>query len=374
MAASEKYKATKNNQESEDMQESMSPEQAENARSDANNQQAAQAAIKVAKNAGGWVGAAATAADKIDKMSDGKLTEAAGKVVTKVNKIAPGGRQVQNALNKGVESGAAETVGNVADAKSGSKSSSNGKEIAKAAAKSKTTTTSSSTASGSASGGSTQTNGGFKIVAIVAIATLLPLMMFVTVFAEQEAINQKLTNIVKPNNSESSGEGGQLLGNVVYYNQKNYKNSYGYGETIAAAGCGPTAMAMVISTLTGNAVTPVDTADWSLNRGYRVESGTSWNFFPAIANEYGISCENISLDADSIINSLNQGKLIILSVKPNTTFAPFSSGHFIVLTGVDSEGKIGVADPYNEEANKLTYFIETFVNDGRTGGIWAFSK
>ena len=336
MAASEKYKATKNNQESEDMQESMSPEQAEDARSDANNQQSAQAAIKVAKNAGGWVGAAATAADKIDKMSDGKLTEAAGKVVTKVNKIAPGGRQVQNALNKGVESGAAETVGNVADAKSGSKSSSNGKEIAKAAAKSKTTTTSSSTASGSASGGSTQTNGGFKIVAIVAIATLLPLMMFVTVFAEQEAINQKLTNIVKPNNSESSGEGGQLLGNVVYYNQKNYKNSYGYGETIAAAGCGPTAMAMVISTLTGNAVTPVDTADWSLNKGYRVESGTSWSFFPAIANEYGISCENISLDADSITNSLNQGKLIILSVKPNTTFAPFSSGHFIVLTGVDS--------------------------------------
>lgn len=361
MAAGEKYKAKQNNVNNNNVEgaaEEVPKTQDEiNAENNANT---IKNAAEVASNsANPYAKAIGTAVKMADKYSGGKATQKLGETMNKANKIAPGGRQIQNASNKLSESGVGDKIGQAAASKNGgttTTSSSGG------------TSKSSSKITGSGSN-NVNTSSAFKIVAIGLLSLILPLLFFVTIFAEDDDINMTLTN-----NSSMSSSGGQHLNNIIYYNQKNYNNSYGYGETIAAAGCGPTAMAMVISTLTNSTVTPVDTADWSLKNGYRVASGTSWEFFPAISSEYGITCENISLDADSITNSLNQGKLIILSVRPNTTFAPYSSGHFIVLTGVDSEGKISVADPYNEEANNLTYFIETFVNDGRAGGIWAFSK
>ena len=42
------------------------------------------------------------------------------------------------------------------------------------------------------------------------------------------------------------------------YNQNDYLESYGYGTTIKSDGCGPVAMAMVLSTLKGGNITPVE--------------------------------------------------------------------------------------------------------------------
>ena len=39
--------------------------------------------------------------------------------------------------------------------------------------------------------------------------------------------------------------------------------------TIGGSGCGPTCAAMVISTLTGQNVTPEDTCGWSVSHGYK---------------------------------------------------------------------------------------------------------
>ena len=43
-------------------------------------------------------------------------------------------------------------------------------------------------------------------------------------------------------------------GEFVHYYQYNYKDSYGYGTTIASSDCGPTAMAMVLTKMTGKKV------------------------------------------------------------------------------------------------------------------------
>ena len=130
-------------------------------------------------------------------------------------------------------------------------------------------------------------------------------------------------------------------------------------------------MAMVLTVLTGKSVSPVEAADWSLKNGHRVEGeGTSWAYFPAISKEYGIVCETLNLDANSITTSLSQGKPIIISMGP-PTFT--SDGHFIVLTGVTSDGKISVADPNSEERSGKTWDIDVFINEG-SGGLWAFSK
>lgn len=61
-------------------------------------------------------GAAVKAADKI---TGGKSTEALGKGMTKANKMAPGGKRIQNASNKLNESGASDKIGTAARMKNG---------------------------------------------------------------------------------------------------------------------------------------------------------------------------------------------------------------------------------------------------------------
>ena len=66
---------------------------------------------------------------------------------------------------------------------------------------------------------------------------------------------------------------------VVYYNQTDSRwgnKMYGKSGTIGEAGCGPTALAIAVASLTSNQVTPYDVAQWSVENGYRCEgSGAS---------------------------------------------------------------------------------------------------
>lgn len=151
--------------------------------------------------------------------------------------------------------------------------------------------------------------------------------------------------------------------NFVQYYQYNYKDaSYGYGTTIAETGCGPTAMAMVISTLTDKEVTPIDAANWSLDHGYRCYgNGTYWSYFDAYAKENGLECTQSSINADSITANLKEGNPVIISVGPGTFT---KNGHFIVLTGMTDDGQITVADPNSEERSSKTYDLNVFLNEG----------
>ena len=57
---------------------------------------------------------------------------------------------------------------------------------------------------------------------------------------------------------------------VVYYNQTDSRwgnKMYGKSGTIGEAGCGPTALAIAVASLTSNQVTPYDVAQWSVENG-----------------------------------------------------------------------------------------------------------
>jgi hypothetical protein len=58
-----------------------------------------------------------------------------------------------------------------------------------------------------------------------------------------------------------------------------------FGDT----GCGPTAMAMVASNITGQAVSPTDMANFATNNGYRVPGGTDEGMFSDAASQMGIN-------------------------------------------------------------------------------------
>ena len=87
----------------------------ETARANANNtknvRNAADAAI-ASKNP--YAMAAGGAVKVADKVTGGKASEAIGKAMTKANKVAPGGKKIQNLSNKASESGASDKIGQAA--------------------------------------------------------------------------------------------------------------------------------------------------------------------------------------------------------------------------------------------------------------------
>ena len=157
-------------------------------------------------------------------------------------------------------------------------------------------------------------------------------------------------------------------GEFVNFYQKNYNQSYGYGTTIANAGCGPTSMAMVLTYLLGETHDPVEIANWSLKRGYHVKGeGTAWAFFKACADSYGVECQQMGISKDAIINNLKAGKVIIMNVGPGHFT---SGGHYIVLRGITDDGKIIVADPASEKRSNQVWDIDVFLKEGKQ--MWVF--
>ena len=69
----------------------------------------------------------------------------------------------------------------------------------------------------------------------------------------------------------------------------------GEKTTIGQAGCGPTCMAMVISSLTDTYVTPKDMAKWSLKFGYKApHQGTYYSYFVPQGKFYEVTLKRLN--------------------------------------------------------------------------------
>lgn len=166
---------------------------------------------------------------------------------------------------------------------------------------------------------------------------------------------------------------------VMYYNQMDERWAdimYGTSSTIGQGGCGPTSMAIVISTLTGEAHDPVELTRWSVANGHRCEGNGSYHsLIPAAASAYGLSCEK-NLDAQGIVDALSSGKLVVVIMsKGHFT----RGGHFIVLRGVTSEGKILVADPASYGRSEQEWDLSIIMDEsnkaaGSGGPYWAVGR
>ena len=157
----------------------------------------------------------------------------------------------------------------------------------------------------------------------------------------------------------------------VNYYQYNYADSpYYLDTTIKTAGCGTTSMAMVLTYLKGKRIDPIETTAYSVEHStWTNGQGTNWDYFSKIAADYGIDCTESGVSSQNIVDSLKSGKTIIMSMHAGTFT---KGGHFIVLTGINDDGSISVADPNSEERSKNAYDINTFVNEGNE--MWSFDK
>ena len=167
---------------------------------------------------------------------------------------------------------------------------------------------------------------------------------------------------------------------VVYYNQTDARwgnKMYGKTDTISGAGCGPTALAIVVASLTANKVTPYDVAQWSVANGYRCEgSGSYQSLIPDGGRHYGLTVTSIGRDGKKLVEALQEGKLVI-AIMSKGHFT--SSGHFIVLRGVTAEGKLLVADPASVKRSNKEWDLRIVTGEasrkvGSAGGpFWVLS-
>jgi hypothetical protein len=170
-----------------------------------------------------------------------------------------------------------------------------------------------------------------------------------------ESYYKKFKDLAPGNGITDDSTGGSCSGGAngsaftddgfVIYNQFDPQwGSKAYGSsTIAASGCGPSSMAMIITALTGKKITPIETVAFANTKGlYIPGQGSSWDVAPVLAEHWGLHAKNITKSVAAINKVLQSGGLVITSGSGSTPFT--SGGHYITIRGVTSDGKWKLGD------------------------------
>lgn len=131
-----------------------------------------------------------------------------------------------------------------------------------------------------------------------------------------------------------------------------------YGEDmIAITGCGPTCLSMVYCGLTGDITyDPWKMAQFAEEHGYYVEGfGTAWDLMTGGARQLGLSAEELIFDEAHITSELRAGHPVICTMRPGDFT---TTGHYIVLKGIDDSGNISVCDPNRISNSSRTWTLE----------------
>lgn len=142
---------------------------------------------------------------------------------------------------------------------------------------------------------------------------------------------------------------------------------HGETSTIKSAGCGPTAMADVLSAIVSTYIDPVTCAAWALQHGYKAKGGGSYYTYPAAQGaEYGVTVRRLNtaniygntgsgVHAEALAE-LQAGNWIISCMGKGLWT---SSGHYIVVYGY-RDGMVYINDPASSSAARACNTWELF--------------
>lgn len=165
----------------------------------------------------------------------------------------------------------------------------------------------------------------------------------------------------------------EYIAGYIYFNQGDGAwNQNGY--CIAKAGCGPTSMAVVITSLTGKCVTPLDTAIWGYQHGFYSREGSAHEMIPAMAAAYGLRCQGVGTDYQAIKKALKAGKPVVCLMGPGYFTR---GGHFMVLVAIDNNDCVTVADVGSRTRSAYKYRLADIIAQSKGasagGPFWVMS-
>jgi hypothetical protein len=167
--------------------------------------------------------------------------------------------------------------------------------------------------------------------------------------------------------STISGAGVNLkVGGVQYFSQCDpawktfpYGNN---GDTVCSSGCGPTATAMILSTLKNDpSITPQIIAEWGAKNGTIIyRNGVSEGSYNGIASRaakvWGLQSRVIKPSVAELQQVFDEGGYVFINVGPGDFT---DGGHYIILRGFDSSGKLLVSDPNDGQPGQGRYLKKT---------------
>ena len=170
------------------------------------------------------------------------------------------------------------------------------------------------------------------------------------------------------------------VGSLTYYNQSDARwagHLYGGRDPLASYGCGPTVLAMLVSSFTQQTVTPAQMADWAAANNYwAAGSGTKHTVIPDGAAAWGLQVSSFrNLSEADVISELASGHVLVALMGPGHFT---SSGHFIIISDYYSGGQVTVADPANLENTLIPWDIQLILNELNSatdygGPVWSIS-
>lgn len=172
-----------------------------------------------------------------------------------------------------------------------------------------------------------------------------------------------------------------------------------YANVLCSSGCGPTSLAMIISAH-GTTVTPKDTGDWMMERGYRNGGvadaphgatcrGSSHVALSALAKNYGLSikwhaqgCQKpgyyvgqgwTSAYENTLKEALVKGP-VLLHVRERSGNCKFTNGgHYAVVTKYHN-GIYSINDPGSHKDGRKTATATELFSDCAVAGFAEFTK
>lgn len=144
----------------------------------------------------------------------------------------------------------------------------------------------------------------------------------------------------------------------MYQTDKTWANERYGSLSISAGACGPSSISMVLSYLTGELVTPSDQVKNLGGAGsphFINGVGSAFTIFPASANQFNVNQKTLGNNVYNVVEELKKGHPVVLSMHQGffTT-----GGHFVVASGIDSDGKIYINDPASKARGELKYTPE----------------
>lgn len=170
------------------------------------------------------------------------------------------------------------------------------------------------------------------------------------------------------------------LGPMIYYNQHDRRwGDYLYGgrDPMTKYGCGPTAVAMLISSFSSTTLTPPEAADWAAEQGlFAPGSGSYHALIPEALTAHGLSVESVKDRSIENVSSLLNNKTILVALMGRGALT--QNGHFIIITQLLENQMVRIADPSSYENSTKEWQLSQLLSElkgSRDSGapLWAVS-